>query len=113
MKTVQINVGLSNNPMNSKQITEYFASLKGYRLMAFYFKDMLFEGAVEPTFVALLEYKYTKQSRVLTDAENWANVMEQQSIAVVTDFMQVLAFNTSYSGSGYLFDAKLFEFIKL
>lgn len=113
MKTIQINVGLNNNTMNNEQITTYFATLKDYRLMAYYFKDMIFEGEIEPTFVALLEYKYTRQSKVLMDFENIASVMNQQSIVIATEFMQLLAFNTSYSGNVYLFDANLFEFIKL
>ena len=113
MKTIQINVGLNNNSMNYNQLFKYFANLTEYRLMAYYIKDKTFKNAIEPTFVALLEYKYARQSKVLTDFENIANVMNQESIAIVTDFMQVLAFNTSYSGEGYLFDANLFEFIKI
>lgn len=113
MRTIQINVGLNNNPMNAEQITTYFATLENYRLMAYYFKDKVFEGEIEPTFVALLEYKYARQSKVLTDFENICNVMNQESIAIVTDFMQVLAFNNSYNGNGYLFDANLFEYIKI
>jgi hypothetical protein len=81
--------------------------------MAYYFKDMIFEGENEPTFVALLEYKYARQSKVLTDFENICSVINQQSIAIITDFMQILAFNPSYNGKGYLFDKNLFEFIKL
>jgi hypothetical protein len=113
MKTLQINVGLTNNTMNQEQISEYFASLKDYRLMAFYFKDMTFEGQIEPTFVALLEYKYNRQSKVLQDFENFCSVMNQESIAISTDFMEILAFNPSYSGNGYKFDKGLFEYIKL
>jgi hypothetical protein len=113
MKTVQINVGLNNNPMNQEQISKYFASLKDYRLMAFYFKDMIFDGQIEPTFVALLEYKYSRQSKVLQDFENLCSVMNQESIAISTEFMETLAFNPSYSGKGYKFDKDLFEYIKL
>lgn len=112
MRTVQINVGLNNNSLNNLEVLEYFDTLGGYRLVGYYFKDMIFEGAIEPTFIALLEHKYARQSKVLTDFENIASVMNQESIAIVTDFMQVLAFNNSYNGSGYLFDATLFEFFK-
>jgi hypothetical protein len=40
MKTLQLNLGLNNNPMNAEQIVNYFATLEGYRLMGYYFKDM-------------------------------------------------------------------------
>lgn len=110
MKTIQINVGLNNNPMNTEQVINYFATLENYRLMAYQIVD---SGQIEPTFVALLEYKYTRQSKVLADFENICNVMNQESIAIKTDFMQVLAFNTSYSGQGYQFDNQFFKSIKL
>jgi hypothetical protein len=113
MKTLQINIGLNSNTMNSEQIVEYFASLKDYRLMAYYFKDKTFEEETEPTFVALLEYKYARQSKVLQDVENWCNLMNQESIALSTQFMECLTFNTSYSGNGYHFDKDLFEYIKI
>ena len=113
MKTVQINVGMNNNPMNEEQIINYFASLQGYDLMAYYFKDKTFEGEVEPTFCAILEYKYARQSKVLTDFENICSLMNQESIAISTDFMEILAFNTSYSGKGYLFDKELFEYVRV
>ena len=113
MKTIQINVGLNNNSFDAVQILEYFGTLKNYSLMAFYLKDKTFKGEIEPTFVALLKYKYARQSKVLTDAENWCNLMQQESIAISTDFMEVLAFNASYAGKGYHFDKTLFEYIKL
>ena len=92
MKTLQINLGLNNNPMTREEIVTYFATLKNYRLMAYYFKNMEFNGQIEPTFVAMLEYKYTRQSKVLTDVENWCNLFTQESIAVSTDYMEFLAF---------------------
>jgi len=113
MKTLQINLGLNNNPMTNEQIINYFATLKGYRLMAYYFKDMEFNGQNEPTFVAILEYKYSRQSKVLTDVENWCNLFTQESIAFVTQYMECLAFNTSYNGQGYKFDSNLFEYVKI
>ena len=113
MKTIQINVGLNNNPMNAEQVINYFATLENYRLMAYQIVDSEFNGQVEPTFVGLLEYKYTRQSKVLADIENICNVMNQESIAIKTDFMQVLAFNTSYSGQGYQFDNQFFKGIKI
>lgn len=113
MKTIQINVGLNNNPMNAEQVVNYFATLESYRLMAYQVVDSEFQGQKEPTFVALLEYKYARQSKVLQDFENICNLMNQESIAIKTDFMQVLAFNTSYSGQGYQFDNQFFKGIKL
>lgn len=113
MKTIQINLGLNNNPMTSKQVINYFASLKEYRLMAYYIKDMTFNGQVEPTFVALLEYKYSRQSKILVDFENFCSVFNQESIAVATEYMEILAFNVTYKGIPYKFDNSLFEYIKL
>ena len=113
MKTLQINLGLNNNPMTAEQVINYFATLYEYRLMAYYIKDKTFNGEVEPTFIALLEYKYTRQSKVLADAEAWCSFFEQESIALVTDKMEALAFNVNYKGEGYKFDTNLFEYIKL
>jgi hypothetical protein len=113
MRTIQINVGLSNNTMTKEEVLTYFASHKSYRLMAYYFIDKTFNDEVEPTFVALLESKFARQSKVLQDFENICNLMEQESIAIATDFMEVLAFNTSYDGDGYLFNEELFEYISI
>jgi hypothetical protein len=113
MKTLQLNLGLNNNPMNAEQVINYFATLQEYRLMAYIITDKTFMGEVEPTFVALLEYKYNRQSKVLQDAENWCSIFTQESIAISTDVMEALAFNSSYSGPGYKFDRSLFEYIKI
>jgi len=113
MKTLQINLGLNNNPMTAEQVINYFATLSEYRLMAYIIKDKTFNGEVEPTFVALLEYEYSRQSKVLIDVENWCSFFAQESIAMVTDKMEVLAFNVNYNGDGYKFDSNLFEYIKL
>ncbi len=111
MRTVQVNIGLNNNTMPYGEVVYYMATLEGYRLMAYYMKDMTFEGNIEPTFVGLLEYKYGRQSKVLADFENIASVMTQESIAISTDFMETLAFNQSYKGDGYKFNPQLFEYI--
>ena len=113
MKTLQINLGLNNNPMNREEIVLYFATLKNYRLMAYYFKNMEFNGQIESTFVAMLEYKYSRQSKVLTDFENWCSFFAQESIAVSTDYMDFLAFNVSFVGEPYKFDSGLFEYVKI
>ena len=113
MKTLQINIGLNNNPFTAEEVIDYIGSNKEYRLMAYQIVDSEFQGKVEPTFVGLLEYKYSRQSKILQDFENIASVMTQESIALVTDKMQVLAFNPSYEGEGYQFDSQYFKSIKL
>jgi hypothetical protein len=113
MKTLQINIGLNNNPFTSDEVIDYMSSNKEYRLMAYQIVDSEFQGKVEPTFVGLLEYKYSRQSKILSDFENIASVMTQGSIALVTDKMQVLAFNPAYEGDGYQFDSQYFKSIKL
>ena len=89
------------NTMTKEEVLTYFASHKSYRLMAYYFIDKTFNDEVEPTFVALLESKFARQSKVLQDFENICNLMEQESIAIATDFMEVLAFNTSLPKRSY------------
>lgn len=112
MKTLQLNLGLNNNSMNGEQIINYFNTLKSYRLIGYYLKDMEFNRQIEPTFVALLEYDYTRQSKIVTDFENWCSFFTQESIAVSTDYMEFLAFNINYVGSPYKFDSNLFEYFK-
>lgn len=113
MKTLQINIGLNNNTMTAEEVINYIAGNKEYRLMAYQIVDAEFNGQVEPTFVGLLEYKYNRQSKILQDFENIASVMTQESIALVTDKMQVLAFNPSYNSDEYKFDMEYFKSIKL
>ena len=113
MKTLQVNIGLNNNTMTAEQVVDYMSSNKEYRLMAYQIVDSEFQGNVEPTFVGLLEYKYPRQSKILQDFENIASVMTQESIALVTDRMSVIAFNPSYNGDGYQFDNQYFKYIKL
>ena len=113
MKTIQINIGLNNNPFTAEEVIDYIASNKEYRLMAYQIVDAEFNGQVEPTFVGLLEYKYNRQSKILQDFENIASVMTQESIAIKTDKMQALAFNPSYNGNGYEFNNQYFKSIKL
>jgi hypothetical protein len=113
MKTLQINIGLNNNTMTAEEVINYIANNKEYRLMAYQIVDAEFQGNVEPTFVGLLEYKYSRQSKILQDFENIASVMTQESIALVTDKMQVLAFNPAYNGDGYEFNNEYFKSIKL
>jgi len=112
MKTIQINLGMGNNPMSKEEVENFFMNHKEYRLMACYFIDKTFQGEVENTFVAMLEHKYARESKVLADVESWCNLFTQESIAFVTDRMEALAFNHKYSGEGYKFDSELFEYIK-
>ena len=111
MKTIQINLGLNNNPMNAEQLENYFNESNGYRLIAHYVKDMLFNNEVEPTFIALLECNYARQSKIVSDFENLCSLFNQQSIAISTEYMEFLAFNINYTGNGYLFNPDLFEYI--
>lgn len=113
MKTLQINIGLNNNTMTAEQVIDYIAGNKEYRLMAYQIVDSEFQGKVEPTFVCLMEYKYSRQSKILSDFENIASVMTQESIALVTDRMSVIAFNPAYDGDGYEFDNQYFKGIKI
>jgi len=113
MQTLQINIGLNNNLFTPEGVISYIASNKEYRLMAYQIVDAEFQGNVEPTFVGLMEYKYNRQSKILSDFENIASVMTQESIAIVTDKMQVLAFNPSYNGEGYEFNNEYFKYIKI
>ena len=112
MRTVQINLGTTNNPLTNDQIVEYFAKLQGYRLMAYYFTTKTYLEQPEDTFVAMLEYNYTNDSKVLLDFEKIASVMNQDCIALSTEKMEVLAFNPSYSGEVFRFDSELFEYLK-
>jgi hypothetical protein len=113
MKTVQVNLGMNNNPMNEEEVLNYMGTLNGYRLMGYYFTEKEFKGNPEPTFVAILEYKYSSDSKVLADFERLCSVFNQESIAIVTNKMEVLAFNVNYKGGGYYFNRKFFEYFKV
>lgn len=113
MKTLQINIGLSNNPFSPSEVVDYIANNKEYRLMAYQIVDSEFNGVPEQAFVGLLEYKYSRQSKLLQDFENIASVMTQESIAIVTDRMSVIAFNPSFDGEGYEFNNDYFKYIKI
>jgi len=113
MKTLQVNIGLNNNPYTASEVIDRMASEGNYRLMGFQIVDMEYLGNVEPTFVGLFEYKYARQSKVLTDFENLASEMTQDSIAISTDVMDAIAFSPRYTGEPYKFDEKLFRRIKV
>lgn len=113
MRTLQINIGLNNNPFTAEQVIDYIASNKEYRLMAYQIVDSEFNAEPEQAFVGLLEYKYNRQSKILQDFENIASVMTQSGIALVTDRMSVIAFNPSFDGEGYEFNNEYFKYIKI
>lgn len=112
MKTFQMNLGLNNNPMQTEEVINYFATIKEYRLMAYYIADKTFNGEVEPTFCAMFQY-YGRESQILKDTEDWCIKFTQESIAISTPKMELLAFNPLYNGDSYKFDNSLFEYIKL
>jgi hypothetical protein len=113
MKTLQVNIGLNNNPYTSEDVIDRMASDKNYRLMAYQIVDMEYLGNIEPTFVGLFEYKYARQSKILTDFEDLASEMTQDSIAISTDKMDAMAFSPRYTGEPYKFDEKLFKRINI
>lgn len=108
--SIQINLGLNNNPMTADEAITYLATLSGYHLAGYYVKTMEFQGNPEPTVVAWLKTDYARQSKIIADFENIASMMTQESIALVTSEMEVLVFNPTYSGDGYQFDPKYFEY---
>lgn len=113
MKTLQVNIGLNNNSKTIDSLILYLATLTGYRLMGYYQTEKQYKGETEPTFVAIFEYKYARQSKILTDWENIASVLNQDCIAISTDYFEALAFNPSYNWEAFRFDSNQFEYMKL
>lgn len=96
--------------MTAEQVITYLATLSGYHLAGYYVKTMEFQGEPEPTVVAWLKTDYSRQSKIIKDFEDIALMMTQESIALVSSEMEVLVFNPTYSGDGYQFDPKYFEY---
>lgn len=113
MKTLQVNIGLNNNPMTNEGVITYIASLQGYRLMGYYLTTKIYKGVAELTVVAVFQYKYARQSKVLQDWENIASDMHQECIAVSTDYFEALAFSPSYTGKPLRFSSRQFEYMKI
>jgi len=113
MKTLQVNIGLNNNPLTNDEVITYIASLKGYRLMGYYLTVKTYKGVAELTVVAVFQYKYNRQSKVLQDWENIASVMGQECIAISTDYFEALAFSPSYTGKPLRFSPRQFEYMKV
>lgn len=113
MKTLQINIGLNNNPYTKDQVIDRMASDSNYRLMAYQIVMSEFNNQPEETFVGLFEYNYTNQSKILSDFEFLASEMTQESIAISTDSMDVLAFSPRYKGDRYKFNSDYFVKISI
>ena len=111
MKTLTVNIGLGNNPYTAEQVIDRMANDTSYRLMAYQIVTSEYEGHPEEAFVGLFEYKYNRDSKILSDFENLASVMTQECIAVSTESMDVLAYNPSHKGNRYKFDRKYFKTI--
>lgn len=106
MKTVQLNIGLNNNPID---VVEYLCELKTLRLMAYYIKDKTFNGEVEPTVCARLEI--IDECELIATIEKMCVDMTQESIAASTDDAEALIFHPEYSGYYYEFNPELFEYL--
>lgn len=96
--------------MTAEEVITYFATLKNYHLAGYYIKTMEFQGNPEPTFVGWLKTDYARQSKIIADFEGIASVMTQESIALVTDEMELLVFDIAYTGDPYKFDPQYFEY---
>lgn len=113
MKTLQVNIGMVNNPFSAEQIATYFSNNKNYRLMAYTFEVGEYKGEEEVTFVGLFEYKYANQSTIIKDFELFCGLFNQDMIAIVTEYTQTMVYNTSYTGEGLKFREDLFHSLTL
>jgi hypothetical protein len=110
MKTIQLNVGLNNNPMSEDEVILRFAKMTAYRLMAYYIFDMTYEGETEPTFVALMEVMTDRN--IINDVTNWCDEMTQECIAISCDNFETLVYNSNVTDKKYTFDKNLFQYVK-
>ena len=108
MKTLTINIGLGNNPYTAEQVIDRMANDTSYRLMAYQIVTAEYNEEPEETFVGLFEYKYSRDSKILSDFENLASVMTQECIAVSTQSMDALAYSPSHKGDRYKFNSDYF-----
>jgi len=107
-KLLSINLGLNNNPFTFTQLQEYFYN-SNYYLLSAYTAYKKYKGEIEPTFVAVLEYNYTRDSKVIQDFENLCTVFNQECIAISSDSFDIMVFNPSYKGEKFKFSEDLFE----
>ena len=111
MRTITINIGLNNNPYTAEQVIDRMASDTNYRLMAYQIVTAEYEGHPEETFVGLFEYKYSRDSKILSDFENLASVMTQECIAISTQSLDALAYSPSHKGDRLKFNNQYFKTI--
>jgi len=111
-KQLTINVGLNDNKFNQKTILDYFDNLyywqESYKLLEHTFEVGEWEGQKEITFVGLFEYGFSNASKVLTDFEKIASVMNQDCIAIKCQGLQALAYNIGAKNKTKVFDQKYF-----
>jgi len=111
-KQLTINVGLNNNNFDQKTILAYFERLYtwsgAYKLLKYTFEVGEWQGEKEITFVGLFEYSYSNASKVLTDFEKIASVMNQQAIAIKCEGLQAIAYNIGAKNKTQVFDENYF-----
>ena len=110
-KLVTINVGLKDNKLNQNEIVEYFKNMypKGsYFLEKYTFEVGEYKGEKEITFVALLSYTYNDASKVLSDFEKIASVLNQECIAIKAYGLQALAYNLTTKDKSTVFNQEYF-----
>jgi hypothetical protein len=111
-KILTVNIGLKNNKFNQKTIVEYFQNLykwqTAYKLEKYTFEVGQWGGQKEITFVGLFSYRFGNASKVLTDFELIASVMDQQCIAIKCQGLHALAYNISTKNKNKVFNNKYF-----
>jgi hypothetical protein len=113
MKTLTVNIGLSNNKYSRDEVIDRMAADKNYRLMAYTIEESEYKYSEEFTFVGMFEYKYSRDSKILSDFENLASEMTQECIAISTESMDALAYSPNYNGERMKFDSDHFKIISL
>lgn len=112
-KILTVNIGLKNNKFNEKTILDYFERLYAwqgsYKLLKYTFEIGQWQGQKEITFVGLFTYRYSNASKVLTDFELIASVMEQESIAIKCQGLEAIAYNISTKNKNTVFNNKYFH----
>ena len=113
MKTIQINTGLEGIPISRPELINYFAANKDYRLIAYIITDEgKYNQKQEDTFVAVFEYKFARDSKILQDWEKIATVLNQDCIAVSTDSLDTLAYAHNFKGDRQKFNEEYFIRLK-
>lgn len=111
-KYLTVNIGLKKNKFNQKTIVEYFNNLyhwqMAYKLQKYTFEVGEWDGQKEVTFVGLFSYNFSNASKVLTDFELIASVMDQQCIAIKCQGLQALAYNVSTKNKNQFFNNDYF-----